>query len=123
MKKTSIILVCTCVMASCATGIKEKETTHLAYVHQVIEQSQKEKVVLANVSDVENNGLTIRAKGVKLILQNCAYEDEWTDDNTYYWTGTLENTHKAFSYTDMYGIQKTVPVYIGDCNINDMRKN
>lgn len=116
--KKSIIVLCGLTLVSCTTGTKEVENKHWAYVHQVIEQSQKQKVVLANVGDISTiNQQEVTARGVKLILENCQYEDEWIDSNTYIWTGKLENTHKSFTYTTGFGTQRTVPVYTGDCTV------
>ena len=123
MKKIAIIL-CVLVLASCAKGMKDVENKHWAYVHQVIEQSQSQKVALANVGNVSNvtANYEITARSVKLVLKNCKYEDEWIDEHYYTWNGSLENTHKSFTYTNGYGTQRTIPVYTGDCSIETTKK-
>ena len=122
MRKMYFVMLCICGLAACTTGTKEIDIVHWAYAHQVLEQSKDQKVALANVGDVENNGLTIKARGVKLILKNCSYDNDWTDENYYKWSGTLENTHKSYSFTNALGVQRTVPVYEGDCSIKDVKK-
>ena len=119
-KYISIILVL--VLTACAQGTKEIEKQHWAYTHQVLEQSKKEKVAIANVGDYENNQYLNPIYSVKLVLKNCNYANEWTDDNFYSWTGSLADTNKSYSYTTVMGANKTIPSYIGDCSKQDIKK-
>lgn len=115
-------MLCTCALTACTMGTKEINIMHWAYVHQVVEQSKNQKVALANVGDVENDQYVVKARSVKLILENCQYENDWTDDQYYKWYGLLENTGKSYSFATALGAQRTVPVYKGDCSIKDVKK-
>lgn len=121
MKKSIFIMPVVLVLTACAPGkTGTKNVEHWAYVHQVIEQTDNEKIVLANVGRISNQGNVIDiVHSVKLVLKNCHYEDDWIDNGRYRWTGNLENTHKAFSFTTAMGAQRTIPVYSGDCKIQE----
>ena len=123
MTKISFVILGLLSLTACATGTRDVEVQHWAYVHQVIEQSDTKKVALANVGYLgpqrEMRGVI---HSVKLILNNCRYEDEWTDNKFYTWSGALEDTHKSFSFTTAMGAQRTIPVYSGDCTVKDIQK-
>lgn len=123
MKKIIFVLPELLILTSCVSNGNVKGTKnveHWAYVHQVIEQTDNEKIALANVGRIDYNGNKVDViRSVKLILKNCQYEDDWIDGKYYIWPGNLENTHKAFSFTTAAGAQRTIPVYSGDCKIQE----
>ena len=123
MKKSSFFILSLLSLTACTTGTRDVEVQHWAYVHQVMEQSETKKVALANVGHLGSQGEKLGViHSVKLILNNCRYENEWADDKFYTWPGSLEDTHKSFSFTTAMGAQRTIPVYSGDCTKKDIEK-
>ena len=100
-------------LTACAQGTKEIEVNYGAYTHQILEQSKKEKVALANVWGGQ---YTDTIYSVKLVLKNCNYEKDWVDGHYYSWSGSLINSDKSYSFTAASGAMRTIPVYIGDCS-------
>lgn len=117
-----ILLVLPIVLCACATGTKEVNKKYWAYTHQVMSQSKTEIVALANVGEYVNEQYNNPIYSVKLVLKNCNYKSDWIDDSFYSWSGSLINTNKSYSYTTVMGATKTVPSYLGDCSVQDVRK-
>lgn len=123
MTKISFVILGLLSLTACATGTRDVEVQHMAYVHQVIEQSDTKKVALANVGHIDPEGeIYSITYNVKLILNNCRYDNDWADEQSYIWSGNFENTHKSFSFTTAMGAQRTVPVYSGDCSVKQFQK-
>ena len=123
MKKVSFFILGLLSLTSCTTGTRDVEVKHWAYVHQVLDQSDTKKVALANVGYLGPQGEKWGVVySVKLILENCKYENEWVDGQYYVWSGILENTRKSFSFTTATSAQRTVPVYYGNCAKKDIQK-